>query len=361
MLSLGWKFPGKTLAEAREEVRRLTANGDDPIELARREDREKKARRAAEDAKPTVAALFNQYDAMHLSKLRSGDERRRLFLKHVLPVIGQMRVADVHRADVVGITDSQVSVGKRVLANRILSGLKHFFSFAADRGVIDISPIERLNARSAGGTEKPRERALTIGELEHVWRFLSSEECRLDPRTIGTFKLLILSGQRLGEVLAMEWEHLDLEKMTWTMPDERTKNGKSHTVPLSVQALDVIEVIRPLTGTERFVFGGYRPMTTPAMGKAVRRLLESKSLAMTPWTPHDLRRTVATRLAEEVKTPPHVVEALLNHTPPRIVATYNKASYLPEMREALDAWGAKVESLTAHNVVQFPAKATVQI
>ena len=143
----------------------------------------------------------------------------------------------------------------------------------------------------------------------------------------------------------MRWDELDLEKGKWNIARDRTKSDRKHSVPLSPQALEIIQSI-PKTN-DNFVFparGGDKPVSGFSKWKKKIDQLSSTS----GWTVHDLRRTAATELAG-LKVQPHVIERLLNHSTGILggaAGRYNRFSYLDEMREALDLWADTVGEIT---------------
>ena len=164
--------------------------------------------------------------------------------------------------------------------------------------------------------------------------------------------ILLLTGQRVGEVAGMRWDELDIGERTaasgeafedrralpavWELPPERTKNGRRHVVPLSGPAANILAAL-PLLGEFVFSFGD-----RPVRGfSKVKRRLDALS-GVTGWRIHDLRRTVATGLAR-LGTPPHIVSEILGHAPQGITRqVYNRYSYQKEMREALERWAGFV-------------------
>ena len=168
-------------------------------------------------------------------------------------------------------------------------------------------------------------------------------------------QLLILTGQRLGEVAEMTWGEIDLAGKMWTLPKERCKNGRAHQVPLSPQALAILESL-PRVDSERglvFTTNGKTPIS--GFSKARARL--GAALPDAPhWTFHDLRRSAATGMAALGVAIP-VVERVLNHVSGSfggIVGVYQRHGYFDERRDALDRWARHVEALAsveADNVV----------
>jgi integrase len=168
--------------------------------------------------------------------------------------------------------------------------------------------------------------------------------------------LILLTGQRPGEVMGMMWKELDFGQSLWELPGDRTKNGKAHAVPLNALALEVLRPQResldllqkkrtkrgdPLIESP-FVFPNrhlQKQATAPVqmLRKAVKRIIEETGIA--PFAPHDLRRTCATWL-RRLEIPDHIIDRILNHTPSvETNRVYNRYNYLKEKREALNNWG----------------------
>jgi len=180
-----------------------------------------------------------------------------------------------------------------------------------------------------------RSRVLTDDELRRVW--VAIDEC-------GTFgaivKLLILTGQRRGETAALQSSWIKIDAIT--LPKEITKNGREHTFPIGTMAASLL--------AERSTSGGLflaRWRQTNFSGWSKSKAALDKLSGVSGWTLHDLRRTFATNLAA-LGTPIHVTERLLNHvsgTQSGIVAVYQRHSYMPEMRKAVEAWERHLHAL----------------
>jgi integrase len=185
--------------------------------------------------------------------------------------------------------------------------------------------------------EQTRERVLTDDEIAAVWK-----ACRGDHYG-SIVKLLILTGQRrleIGEVVRSE---IDFPGRRIRLPGARTKNGQPHDVPLADAAL--LLVADMLTSHGRELLFGYGDGPFQGWSKCKARLDRDAGIA--PWRLHDLRRTVATGMAE-LGVLPHVVEAVLNHASGHkagVAGVYNRALYSAEKRNALELWARHVTSL----------------
>lgn len=152
-------------------------------------------------------------------------------------------------------------------------------------------------------------------------------------------QLLMLTGQRRGEVAAMAWADIDLGKAVWTIPADKTKNAKPHAVPLSTTAVAIIAALPRSVGSP-FVFParGKPQKSYSGYSKGKRELDAAAKLK--DWTLHELQRTAATGMAR-LGVAPHVVERVLNHvsgTFAGVAGVYNRFRYEDEMRDALGQW-----------------------
>ena len=188
--------------------------------------------------------------------------------------------------------------------------------------------------------EVERDRVLTDRELAAVYRAAGEIGWGFGAMV----QLLALTGQRRNEVAGMQWDELDLRAKTWTIPKERAKNAEGHIVPLSPQAVAIIEALPRIVGSPYvFTTTGTSCISGFSKGKA-----ELDAMVKLPaWRLHDLRRTVATGMAKLGVDLP-VIERVLNHVSGSfagIVGVYQKHKYQDEMRKALDAWAAHVAGL----------------
>ena len=182
---------------------------------------------------------------------------------------------------------------------------------------------------------KPRERVLTNEELKRVWQALEDD-------TFGDIvRLLILSGQRVGETTKLQGRMVGEDRIT--LPGWLTKNGREHTFPLGNMAK---AILTPKPDADACFFPA-RGKTTPFNGHSPCKRKLDERCGVPEWTLHDLRRTFASGMASiGVQLP--VIERLLNHVSGSfggIVGVYQRYDFMPEMREAILAWEARVRAL----------------
>jgi integrase len=183
---------------------------------------------------------------------------------------------------------------------------------------------------------------LSDDELKGVWRAADA----LEQPYKELAKVIVLTGQRRGEVSGLARRELDLDAAIWILPAARAKNEREHTIPLSDQVVDILRGLPRIDGSD-FVFTirGDRPITELTRTKA--RLDALMPPDTPPWVLHDIRRTVASGMARLGVNLP-VIEKLLNHVSGSfagIVSTYQRHSFADEKRAAMTAWSRHVETL----------------
>lgn len=166
----------------------------------------------------------------------------------------------------------------------------------------------------------------------------------------------LATAQRKGEVIAAMWDQFDLVANVWTIPTEKAKNKMSHRVPLSLLALDLLKQIRACSGGSSYLFPSRRNghMTPTAVDHALRNHMDAirapdrrEAGSLGHFTPHDLRRTAAS-LMTGMGIPRLVVSKILNHAESGVTAVYDRHSYDQDKREALEAWGRRLEGITRY-------------
>jgi integrase len=353
MMTLG-AFPGVSLAEARKrhgEAMLKVQQGIDPGVAAKEE-------RAKRKGAPNFQNLLGEFWEMELGKTPSGNERKRLVEKDALPFWAKRKVSSVTRRDAVLLLDK---VRKRapITANRLQGVLIRMFNFASERGIIDFSPLAGLRR----GKEKSRSRVLTDDEIKTLWNCLDLERMDIDIYRLGklALKAILLTGQRPGEVAGMTWNEIDGE--WWIIPADRIKNREENRVPILPMLADIIEQARVYSSDSNYVFRSSHneesPLTVGALANAIRR--HSAEMGIDErFTPHDLRRTLRTRLAE-LGVSDIVAERVLGHKLQGVLGIYNRHSYDAEKRQALALWEQRLREIlglseSIQNVIPFEVR-----
>src|SRR5262245_4293087 len=360
------EYPATGLRAARaaaDAMRARVAAGGNPVE-------EKRAARR-EGGTRTFGALAARYLAEHAQRHKRSHERdARNLERHVLPHWRSRAASAIKRGDVIELVEGLISAGKPTLANRIQSLVSSVFTFGMDAAVVETNPCHRLKKR---GVENVGRRVLSDDEIQLFWLGIV-DRSRARQSGLG-LRLALLTGTRVGEVAGIcrgELERLgEPDRAAWVIPGARTKNGREHLIPLVPLARDVVlELLGAIEPGDQYLLPtrsrrrkGHLSgnSLTQAMDYFGRRLT-GDGVAVRTWlaeppTPHDLRRTVGTRLAE-LRIPKEIRDRVLNHAPADVGSKhYNLHDYSDEKRNALHRWAAEVEAIvtgsTRATVVQL--------
>jgi integrase len=265
----------------------------------------------------TVKFIVDRYlDAADLAPRTLRDARR--YLTQHWRQLHDRDAETLDRRSIVALLEVMAKERGPVTANRAKSYLSTALTFGVMRGLIETNACTNIKTLFK---ETSRERVLNDDELRRVWGACS------DDTHSRIVRLLILTAQRRNEVANIRWS--EIEGNTWRLPATRTKNKRPHTVHLTAQALSLFPERR-----DKDVIFGFSNWSAP------KRKLDERC-GVQSWTLHDLRRTAATRM-NELGVAPHIVEAILNHAKSGVGAIYNRATYLNEMRDALERWSSHV-------------------
>ena len=347
-------FPDTTLDAARGEARRLrelAAQGIDPRRAqSRRRQRLAPLPASSAPVKPadrhTVEFLASEFQERYLRPNRKRPEYAEWLLKRdALPAWCNRDARTITPAEVVELLDGIVDRGAPVLANRTAAVLSQMFRFGIQRRIVDQNPVQLL--MRPGGREKPRERVLTDDELRV---FLADPMgCTRYPKLAYAMTILLLTGQRRGELARAKWPEIDFDEKTWTIPDENSKTGRGHVVPLTDWAVEEFQALKRLAVGSRWVLpteDGDESAAPALLTRGLARCLPRfKARGVSEFNLHDLRRTCRTGLAA-LKIEPHIAERVLNHAQPGVAGVYDRHTYLDEKRAALEKWAAHVRGLS---------------
>jgi integrase len=260
------------------------------------------------------------------------DERR--LTRNILPIIGDQRAKLVSSTDVLEIHDTLTERGSPVEANRNIELVRRIYSWGIGKRKVETNPAARLELNP----EKSRDRTLSHEEMRALWTGLDSLDITDSTRRV--LCLALLTGQRVGEICGAAVSELDLTRSLWTIPGARTKNGVTHSVPVSRWAHSLFE---EALGCARdgMLFPSSKAgkaIDRRSISRAVARNLEK--LSIPEFTPHDLRRSCALQMAA-LGVDRIVVGKVLNHTTAdRDSITglvYDRHGYEREKREALES------------------------
>lgn len=281
---------------------------------------------------------------------------------NIAPVLGERRYRDFRRADMRRFMEGFVIEGRLSPASIACIGdvVRAFFAYALHQDLVEANPTIGLTSPI---TPQSRTRLVSDDALRAMLASLvdasNSALGREDPHArmgahmaLGV-RFMILTLTRRTECSGARWPEIDRTARTWTIPGTRTKNGRSHVVPLSDQAFDVLAEALTLPGASENGFVFPSPLDASAhldphaVTRAVNRLCGRLNLPLA--SPHDFRRTGATTLTNEAYgIRRFIVGKVLGHTAhegPAVTSIYDRNEYLADKREALNAWGRHVAGL----------------
>jgi integrase len=283
----------------------------------------------------TLGGLAIKYLEQQKRELRPGSYRElaRHLEKHAAP-LHPFPIDSVDQRIVAERLSAIEKTSGAVTANRVRASMSAMFTWAMREGLALVNPVANTNKRQ----ERPRDRVLGDAELRAVWQALGDGEYA----TI--VKLLMLTGQRANEIAGLRWSEIDFDRGVISLPGSRTKNGKPHELPMASQVRALLEAQPRIEGRE-LVFGkGDGPFSGFSRCKEALDAAIAARRPLAPWVLHDLRRSVATGMAD-IGIQPHIIEAVLNHVSGHkggIAGIYNRAQYSTEKARALARWDEHV-------------------
>jgi integrase len=260
----------------------------------------------------TVAAAFATYYKHLQTQYVRPELVERMFLLDIAPRLGESHIDLLARADWAGVIQKVLDRGSPVAANRLLAEIKKFLAFCEQRGIAD-SPMAGVTRAAFGGKETPKDRVLSFDEIQAFYQTLRDSD--MDAGTRWTLWLIMLTGLRATEAINLP-----------PSGEVITKLQRIHRVPLTPHVRALFRVRPPKL-----------PQDHRVLSHALRRLKQT-------FTPHDLRRTFATRMSD-LGVMPHVIEKMLDHKMEGVMAVYNRAEYWPERIAAMKLWGRELRKL----------------
>jgi integrase len=303
---------------------------------------EKDAARAANAI--TVRSVLDQYLPMKEKQLENDSRRAsslnvsRLYLAKgdYFKPLHNKPINAVTKADIATRLNAIILNHSANTASRARAHLSAFFVWAMQQGIAEANPV--IGTQDPEGA-KPRDRVLKDHELAAVWNACKDDEYGK------IVKLLMLSGCRRSEIGKACWSWLDLEQNTMTIPSTVAKNHRANTLPLTSMMRSIIGAVPhmvdrdPLFGIRAEGFTGWQHCHLDV------------TLAE-PWKLHDIRRSVATGMAD-LGILPHIIEVVLNHASGHkagVAGVYNKSSYTNEVKEALKRWSNHIAEITGGTI-----------
>ncbi|OCG69462.1 integrase [Gilliamella sp. Occ3-1] len=340
LVSFG-SYPEISLADARlkrDEARQLLAKGIDPQQY--KKDQLKLLRDEQNNTFEKVATdWFKLKSSSNLKADTLKDIWRSLEL-HVLPYIGSIAITEIKARDFINALEPIKQQGKLESIRRICQRINEVMYYAVNVGLIDANPASKITAAFANPVVKNMP-ALRPEQLPELLSALSTANIEKQTWCLLFWQLYTMT--RPTEATGTKWCEIDLNNNCWIIPAERMKMGREHIIPLSSQAIDILQIMKPISGHREYVFPSMKlphnkPMNSQTVNAVIKRIGFAGRLVA-----HGFRSIASTALNEN-GFPPDVIEAALAHVDKNEVRrAYNRAVYLEQRIEMMQWWGNFVE------------------
>jgi integrase len=297
---------------------------------------------SGEDPRPEASEKLGATIELYLARRKSALKRKtfeeveRHLLKQSDP-LHRYKLNEVDRRSVAELLAKIETASGPVARNRVRASLSAFWNWCIREGLCDLNPV----TGTGKAEEQAKERVLSPKEIAAIWTTLVPGQ---NTAFLDVIHLLLLTGCRRGEIGGLRWSEIDWDQRLIVIPKERIKNNRDHTIPLSDQALIVLR--RAMHDNPNGFKNDGRVFASFSWGDQKAKFDAGLGFKQ-HWSIHDIRRSVATLMAEKLGILPHVIEAILNHRSGHkagVAGIYNRAKYLDEMRDALARWGEWIEA-----------------
>lgn len=341
------KYGTWSLVDARNETKKLKKlidKGVDPVA-------ERQNKRKAITPK-TFEELATHYKDIHLPSLREKTraEYTRIIDRELIPAFGKRWAKELTKGEITTLLDKKaIKEGSKTMANRIRTRLHSIYEFGISRGIVQQNPVSGTKPYEGGENES--ERYYTKQEICDLW---DSFEQQNEP-VRSYLKIITLTGQRRAETLYMKWKQVCYVKeekfkgWVWSIPAELSKSKRVHEVPLSGLAIEIIENLKERVEGNPYVFASLTSDNPIGLKTVKRAVTDVRDISgITDFRLHDMRRSVATNLAE-LGTAQMVVSKILNHKSggggSAVTRIYNRYEYRKERQQALNRWSNYLQQI----------------
>ena len=331
-LSIG-PYPEVSLAQARVErdkaKAQLRANKDPNI--TRKQEKAASAglkNRLENVGEDWIKANEPRWTAKHAGQVKA------TLKKFVWPKLGSVPVGEITPPMVLAVVRDMEKRAAIETSRRVLQRINAVFIHAIAHGLTDNNPAANLKSVLPPVIHTPRPAITNFEGLYQLFADIESRPAR--PTTLMALRLLALTGVRPGEVCGALWSEID--GMLWNIPAQRMKMKRAHIVPLSRQAVELLDVLRELTGDAKYLFPSQHNINTPISGNALGYCL-NRAGYQNVHCPHGFRSSFSTIMnGRRPKDAPFIELILAHEKNDKVAAAYNRAQYIDERREILQEW-----------------------
>ncbi|MCL2918290.1 integrase domain-containing protein [Shewanella litorisediminis] len=333
------RYPAVSLAQARKlamEQRELLAMDIDP--KSHREAKLEERKQQSEYILEKIAAEWLEVKKHDVTADYATDIWRSLE-RYVFPSIGNSPLADITAPKVIALFRPLEAKGNLETVKRLNQRLNEIMTYAVNCGYVHSNPLSGIRA----AFKKPKKQNMATidpSELPDFIKTVAQASIKITTRALIEWQLHTMT--RPSEAATARWEELDLEKKVWTIPAEKMKRRREHTIPLTPQMLGILEAMRPISGHREYIFPSDKdPKShshTQTANMAIKRMGFKDKLVS-----HGLRALASTTLNAQ-GFEPDLIEAALAHVDANQVrAAYNRTDYLERRRSMMEWWSKRIE------------------
>lgn len=341
-LSVG-TYPDVGLKQARDQrdqLRKQIANGVDPSNIRKAE----KLSNAGQLSFEFVAREWHQKFKHRWSEKYALNTISRLE-REVFPFIGSKNINDIKAPELLAVLRRMEARGILETAHRVHQKCGQIFRYAVATGRAERDPSTDLKGALPPVKVKHHASIIEPQQIGGLLRAIDGYSGSFV--TVCALRLAPLVFVRPGELRHAEWAEFDLEKAEWRIPAEKMKMASVHIVPLSKQAIAVIEALKPLTGSGRYLFPSIRTITRPMSENTVNGALRRLGYTGDEMVGHGFRSMASTILNEQGWNRDAIERQLAHSERDGVRAAYNYAEYLPERKRMMQSWADYLDGLAA--------------
>ena len=344
-LSFG-AYPALSLAAARskrDEARELLIQDIDPQEY--RDERAREHEAAHTNTLKAVASQWLEIKKTTVTSEHADDTWRSLEL-HIFPTLGKVPIRKITAMKAIDAIKPVAAKGNLETVKRLCQRLNEVMTYSVNSGLVTANPLTGI-AKAFQTPAKRHQPTIAPVQLPELMKALSVASIKITTRCLIEWQLHTMV--RPGEAAGTRWDEIDLTKNVWAIPAKRMKKNKAHTVPLSPQATELLELLKPISGRSEFVFPSDRnprkhahPQTA---NTALKRMGFDKKLVA-----HGMRALASTTLNDQ-GFDPELIEAALAHTgKDEVRNAYNRAEYVARRVPMMNWWSEHIEKAATGNM-----------
>jgi integrase len=339
-------FPIVSLKQARDnrdEARALLARSIDPKSF-----RDEAKRQAQQEHNNTLELVATEWFAVKKTSITPAyaEDVIRSLEKHVFPLMGKTPISIVNAVDAIKVLKPLAAAGSLETVKRLCQRLNEIMTFSVNTGVVHHNPLAGIS-KAFEAPSKTNMPSLRPEDLPKLMTALNTASIKIVTRCLLEWQLHTMV--RPGEAAGTRWDEIDFENKLWTIPPERMKKRREHIVPLTGQALKLLELIRPISGHREYVFPGDRNpkshVNEATANMALRRMGFHKKLVA-----HGLRSLASTTLNERGHDPDIIESALAHVDKNGVRRAYNRADYIERRTKLMCWWSSHIEQAANGNM-----------